>query len=78
MALAGATAWASPTCTEAPKAQWQSADKVQTELKAQGYQTKKFKELKSCYEMYGKDKDGHRVEIYFDPVTGKAIKTERD
>ena len=76
--LLTSTVWASPTCTEAPRSQWQPADKFQAQLKAQGYQIRRFKEEKSCYEIYGTDKDGHRVEIYFDPVTGKAIKTEKD
>ena len=78
MGLCLGSAWASPTCTQAPKAQWQPADKFLAQLKDQGYQIKKFKEEDSCYEIYGKDKDGHRVEVYFDPVTGKAIKTKKD
>lgn len=26
-----------------------------------------------CYEIYGTDKAGKKVEIYFDPVSGKPV-----
>ena len=29
----------------------------------------------NCYEIYGFDKDGKKVEIYFDPVSGKPVKS---
>jgi hypothetical protein len=70
-------AWAGPTCTTADKSQWQDATQFQERLKAEGYEIKKFKITKgNCYEIYGWDKQRVKVEIYFDPVTGKAVKTE--
>ena len=43
------------------------------DLTAQGYQIKTFKVSNGCYEIYGTDKAGKRVEIYFDPVTGTPV-----
>jgi len=40
----------------------------------QGYTIKVFKVSGSCYEIYGKDKAGKKVEIYFDPTDGHNIK----
>mgnify|MGYP001756940396 FL=1 len=77
-AFTATAAMASPECTQEPTSKWIPADKMQAQLKAQGYQIKKFKTEDSCYEIYGKDKDGHRVEIYFDPVSGKPVKIEKD
>ena len=72
IAVAG-TAIASPTCT-APKEQWQPEAAFKKNLETQGYQIKTFKVTKGqCYEMYGTDKAGKKVEIYFDPVSGKAL-----
>ena len=49
----------------------------QDKLKAEGYEISKFKVTDgNCYEIYGFDKDKRKVEIYHDPVTGKAVKTE--
>ena len=72
IAAAGA-AMASPTCT-APKDSWKPEASFKKELEAKGYQIKNFKVTKGkCYEIYGTDKAGKRVEIYFDPVSGQAL-----
>ncbi|MFJ2985127.1 MULTISPECIES: PepSY domain-containing protein [unclassified Pseudomonas] len=71
------SAFAATQCTTADKSTWQDQDKFQAQLKAQGYKINKFKVTKgNCYEIYGFDKDGRKVEIYHDPVTGKPVKTE--
>lgn len=68
---------AGPQCTTTDKAQWQDQAKFQEELKNRGYNIKKFKVTDgNCYEIYGRDKDERKVEIYFDPVTGKVVKEE--
>jgi hypothetical protein len=67
------TAMASPVCS-APKAQWQPEATFKKDLEAQGYKIKTFKVTKGqCYEIYGTDKAGKKVEIYFDPVSGKPL-----
>jgi len=64
---------ASPTCT-APKESWQPEATFKKDLEAQGYKIKTFKVTKGhCYEIYGTDKTGKKVEIYFDPVSGKPL-----
>lgn len=70
-------AFAGTECTKADKAQWQDQAKFQEDLKAKGYNIKKFKVTSgNCYEIYGWDKDKRKVEIYFDPVSGKVVKEE--
>lgn len=77
LALASPLALAGPQCTEADKSQWQDQAKFQEQLKAQGYEIKKFKVTSgNCYEIYGHDKDQRKVEIYFDPVSGKPVKEQ--
>lgn len=69
--------FAKTQCTTADKSTWQDQEKFQQQLKDQGYKINKFQVTKgNCYEIYGYDKDGRKVEIYHDPVTGKAVKTE--
>ncbi|MEX5351570.1 PepSY domain-containing protein [Pseudomonas juntendi] len=75
--LASSAAFATTKCTTADKSTWQDQEKFQAQLKEQGYRINKFKVTEgNCYEIYGFDKDGRKVEIYHDPVTGKAVKTE--
>lgn len=75
LAVAGA-AMAGPTCN-APEAQWMKEGDFKTSLEAQGYRIKTFKVSKGrCYEIYGFDKDGKKVEIYFDPVTAAVLESK--
>jgi hypothetical protein len=72
--LAGAvSAFAGPTCTVA-KDKWMSEEAFKAKVTADGYTIKTFKVSKGqCYEIYGADKSGKRVEIYFDPATAAVL-----
>ena len=75
--IASPMALAGPQCTTAERSQWQDEKAFQDTLKAQGYEISKFQVTDgNCSESYGFDKDKRKVEIYHDPVTGKAVKTE--
>lgn len=64
---------AGPTCT-APKDKWMKEADFKARVEAQGYQIKTFKVTKgNCYEIYGFDKDGKKVEIYYNPETGAEL-----
>ena len=75
--LTSATAaFAGPTCT-APEGKWMKESDFKKGLEDQGYQIKTFKVSKGhCYEIYGFDKSGKKVEIYFDPVTAAVLETK--
>ena len=65
-------------CTDAPKDQWQDQEAFQQNLKEQGYKINEFKVTEgNCYEIYGWDKDENKVEIYFNPVDGSVVKSEK-
>ncbi|MFN0314063.1 MAG: PepSY domain-containing protein [Burkholderiales bacterium] len=72
--LASMTALAAPECTKEPKEKWMAAKDLKAKLEAQGYKIKRFEVLSSCYEIYGRNKDGKKVEIYFNPVDGSIVK----
>lgn len=75
--LAG-PAFAGPTCTSEPKAKWMSANDMKAKLAAQGYKFKVFKVTSgNCYEIYGRDEKGKRVEIYFHPITGAVVEEHK-
>lgn len=73
-ALLSAAAVAGPECTKAPQGEWMPEAKMKQQILDQGYTIKVFKISGSCYEIYGKDKDGKNVEIYFDPTDGHIVK----
>jgi hypothetical protein len=75
LAAAGA-AVAGPTCNVAPD-KWMKEADFKARLESQGYQIKTFKVSKGqCYEIYGLDKAGKRVEIYFDPATAAVLESK--
>ncbi|MEZ5566076.1 MAG: PepSY domain-containing protein [Gammaproteobacteria bacterium] len=72
--LLSAAAFAAPDCTKAPQDQWMPEATMKQKILDQGYTIKVFKVSGNCYEIYGKDKDGKNVEIYFDPTDGRIVK----
>ena len=69
-------AFAKADCKAYPKDEWMKADEAKAKIAAQGYQIKKFKVDGNCYEIYGKNKEGKKVEIYYDAKTLEPVKTE--
>lgn len=72
--LFNAHAFAKKSCTDEPKAKWMSEEAFKAKASEEGYKIRKFKQPGSCYEIYGTDKDGNEVEIYFNPVDGSIVK----
>jgi hypothetical protein len=73
LTLLAGSAIAGPTCNQ-PKDQWMKEADFKAQVEKQGYDIKTFKVSKGqCYEIYGHDKSGKKVEIYFDPVTAAIL-----
>lgn len=70
------TAFAKKNCTDAPKKEWMSVEEFKKKAEAEGYKIRKFKQPGTCYEIYGTDKNGKDVEIYFNPVDGSIVKSK--
>ena len=75
LAFAG-SAFASAKCTSHPKDEWMKQADAKAKLEADGYKIKKFKVDGNCYEIYGHNKEGKKVEIYFDTKTLDVVKSE--
>lgn len=65
---------AEAVCKAHPESEWVSESILKNTLKDEGYTIKKFKIGNNCYEIYGYDKAGKRVEIYFDTKTLDIVK----
>ena len=73
--LAG-PALAGPKCTKEPQSKWLSKQEMVQKIKAAHYSIGVFKVTSGrCYEIYGHDKNGRRVEVYFHPMTGETIRS---
>ncbi len=63
-----------PIAQPAPKEQWQTKEALEKKLTAQGWDIKRIKVDGACYEVYTKDKNGRKVETYFDPKSLEELK----
>jgi len=62
-------------CTDAPMEKWMSRDQVAKMFTEKGYDVRKVKREDNCLEVYA-IKDGKKMEIYIDPVTGDIVRTK--
>ncbi len=60
-------------CTNQPQSKWMSTADTKTRIQAQGYTVGKIKTAGSCYEVYAKDKDGKKVELFVNPVDASVV-----
>lgn len=72
--LTGSIVHAAKSCTDEPKEKWMSVEEFKKQKITEGYKIRKFKQPGTCYEIYGTDKNGADVEIYFNPVDGSIVK----
>lgn len=56
-----------------PTINWLSETDFTWKLKQQGYLVKTIRIKKGCYEVYGLDPLGKRIQILFDPETAKPV-----
>jgi hypothetical protein len=63
-------------CKAYPKEEWMKPDDAKARIQAQGYTINKFKVDGNCYEIYGRNREGKKVEIYYDAKTLEPVKTE--
>lgn len=73
--IATSSAYAKKECTTEPKDKWMSEADFKAKMEAEGYTIKKFKQPGTCYEIYATNKEGQKVEIYFNPVDASIVKS---
>ncbi len=78
--FAAAPASASPPskpCTDAAQSTWMKIDDAKAKLTAAGYDVRRIRVSMRCYEAYV-TKDGQRLELFLDPVSGKVVETKHN
>ena len=76
LALSMTAVHAKKDCTTKDKKEWMKEADFKKKVEADGYVIEKFKTSGNCYEIYGKNKEGKEVEIYFNPVDGSIAKSK--
>jgi len=74
-ALAASGAWAhgDVQCPAREKAEWRPHTELHEKLVKDGWTVRRMEKTSTCYEVYGKDPQGKRVEAFFDPKTLERV-----
>ena len=72
MAAGGAFAHGDFKC-DVPKTEWKPQMELQRKLIDEGWRVRQVKTDNGCYEVYGFDANGKRMEAYFNPKTFERI-----
>lgn len=65
-------------CTKEAKDKWKPQAEAEAAATAAGYAVTKSKIDGTCYEVYAKDKDGKKFELFFNPVTLELVHKQDD
>ena len=63
-------------CEFGAKESWQPQEKLQKSLTDQGWKVRRIKVDGGCYEVYGLNEKGEKVEAYFHPQTFAPVPTK--
>jgi hypothetical protein len=63
-------------CPKYPKEEWKPHDELHRKLQKEGWEVRRMEKTPTCYEVYGKDPKGKRVEAFFDPKTLERVEPE--
>jgi hypothetical protein len=69
-------AMAGPSCTQEPQSKWLTEQQMGEKIAGLGMRddVKKLHVSKgNCWEIYGHDKAGRKIEVYFHPITGAIV-----
>lgn len=58
---------------DVPRAEWKPQMELQRKLTAGGWKVRQVKTDNGCYEVYGFDETGRRIEAYFNPSTFEKV-----
>ena len=73
LAAASGSATGLATCDSGPKEGWKPQADLEKQLVARKWQVRRIKVDGGCYEVYGMNEKGEKVEAYFHPRTFKAV-----
>lgn len=65
-------------CTKEAKDKWKPQAEAEAAATAAGYTVTRSRIDGSCYEVYAKDKDGKKFELFYNPVDLQLVKKQDD
>ena len=63
-------------CTTLPQDKWLSIEAIEKIVSDRGYKVAKSKIKGACAEVYARDSQGQRIELFLDPATGNPADSD--
>ena len=60
-------------CKDSPQSEWKPQTELQKKLVSEGWKVRQVKTWNNCYEVYGFDAAGERVEAFYDPKSFERV-----
>ena len=76
-AAVGASAQHAEHCEPIPKDQWKPQADLERKLIDMGWKIRRVKIENGCYEVYGTDERGGKVEVFFHPKTLDRVTADK-
>ncbi|MBV1775562.1 PepSY domain-containing protein [Burkholderiaceae bacterium DAT-1] len=73
---ASAFAHGNVSCPVMPKEEKKPQMELQRKLEAEGWKIRQVKNFNNCYEVYGFDAKGNKMEVFFNPKTFERVYAE--
>ncbi len=73
LAAGGAFAQHAEKCDPIPKEEWKPQAELERKLKNEGWTISRVKIENGCYEVYGKNAIGRKMETFFHPKTLEVV-----
>jgi hypothetical protein len=73
LAAATASAQHAEKCEPIPPAQWRPQAELERKLVGEGWKISRVKITNGCYEVYGRNATGRKVELFFHPKTLERV-----
>lgn len=73
LASLGTFAQHAERCEPIPKTEWRPQADLEKKLKNEGWTVSRVKIENGCYEVYGKDAKGKKMETFFHPKTFEVV-----
>ena len=77
LAASAAAAQHAERCEPIPKDQWKPQAELERKLTDMGWKIRRVKIENGCYEVYGTDERGGKVEVFFHPKTLERVTADK-
>lgn len=75
--LGANAAFAADICAYQPRSKWIPIDQAISKAESLGYEVREVEPDDGCWEVEGFDRNGAKIKLYLDPLTGDVVRPSK-